>query len=266
MWDSFARGVQCAIFSDVDVQVFPGWTELPCSCVVQTPFCFTSRPGLFVERTKPINSGFIAMRGDFAALSIILDVMADMDAQFAASPSELAENRVYCRNEQDVMSELFANKFLSMASLFSPEIVHCGMDYGPRETLKLKVHHAASSDGMPKPEALYHIWAKYYSFSEICLNTAMLGPPHPCCFLFGQQRTVFESPSPAMPPFSRNIYGLMVFNPDWGGPNWQPQFSFPHTSHAYNSQTANWCMEYHEILKEAWVERYPFKEFVLGKT
>lgn len=203
VWESFRAGARQALLSDIDIQLFPGWAELVRGCTAAAPFCLGQQPGLWPERARPFNSGILAMRSDMATLELVLDLLAQYEPQlYWEDPGK--EPKFY-HLEQDVISQYLFERGPRLWGVFNPQLVKHG-DYvwdAYVPFLKLKVVHvcASSTTHRKKLNSMQSIRRAYYGMSGICMSEAQSGPQHPCCLLFGYQRSVFTPEVPDWPPY-----------------------------------------------------------------
>eukprot|EP00930_Biecheleria_cincta_P044568 TRINITY_DN30667_c0_g1_i1.p1 TRINITY_DN30667_c0_g1~~TRINITY_DN30667_c0_g1_i1.p1 ORF type:complete len:507 (+),score=58.69 TRINITY_DN30667_c0_g1_i1:58-1578(+) len=202
VWDSYTAGKPSMVLSDVDVQVFPGWSELVTACTRQVHICLTLQPGMFKERSFPFNSGFIAVRTDATSVPIILDLAASYEVPFLMPANELASSYPL---EQDVLSQHMFDRGAGLWAAFNPQVVSIFVDSIPKNFMRVKVQHACGSAAGSRLLSLYRTRRAYYSLFPLCQTTGVSGPQHPCCVIHGYQRTPFHSelPSlPVLPPFA----------------------------------------------------------------
>lgn len=249
IWTSLARGARHAVLSDVDVQVFPGWLQVTQACTATANVCVTQQPGVFNERRKPFNSGFIAFRVDLVTMSLVLRLAAMYENQF------LDSNPRKGLLEQEVLSNFLFDQAVGLWAVFHPSLVSIFVDTIPFQVLGVKVQHACGSHAGSRPHSLYRARRLYYSLLPLCLSAGRSGPQHPCCALHGYQRSVFRPDFPTLPPF---LWGA-TYGPVPGMP----------LSVMGDSDFEVWkpvCEQVREERMYVWTLEHPLEDFLEGKA
>eukprot|EP00929_Paragymnodinium_shiwhaense_P054724 TRINITY_DN27427_c0_g1_i1.p1 TRINITY_DN27427_c0_g1~~TRINITY_DN27427_c0_g1_i1.p1 ORF type:complete len:350 (-),score=44.30 TRINITY_DN27427_c0_g1_i1:591-1640(-) len=199
IWENVARGQQVAVFSDLDVQLYPGWAEMVRGCTDVALFCFGQSIGYFPTRTRVINSGFIALSTTSRTLQIALDFVAEYEKQWMRGDS-----RDFL--EQEVLSQyMFENQRNIPFAFFNPELLQNSQAKAP---LKLRVMHVVhSSNSRPQKLAAMRIGRNlYYAIYRLCLPRGEQGPEHPCCDLAMHTKSVYETRYLDYPPLLVGTY------------------------------------------------------------
>jgi len=259
VWESIRIGARHSAFSDLDVQLLPGWSQLVRGCTTAVPLCLSQQPGLFPERSSPFNSGFLAFRGDMASMELLLDLSAQFEPQFmperyrADSKAAAGRNIIY-HLEQDVMSQYLIERGGGMWGVFNPQLVRASAGFETPQVLKLKVYHACSSSitWENKLTWMHKVRRAYYSVYPLCLSANQSGPQHPCCLLYGYQRTVFSPELPDLPPYlAGSIYGYSKVNQTWP---WERRFWTRWMGAGQYSKWFSQCECLHKELMHTWNE------------
>lgn len=214
VWYGLASGLFHVVVSDVDVQLFPGWSEVTRGCASESHICIMQQPGVYGERNYPFNSGFMALRPDWLCLETLLDYAAEFEPQFLLPEDVLSKHYIL---EQEVLSQYLIDRGDGLWGAFNPEIVRIMVEIWsiPVDVLKVKVQHACGSAATNRLKNMYRARRLYYSIYPICLSSNASGPEHPCCMILGHRRSIYESHLPRLPPFYHgSIFGISQRQPD----------------------------------------------------
>eukprot|EP00929_Paragymnodinium_shiwhaense_P064326 TRINITY_DN32213_c0_g1_i1.p1 TRINITY_DN32213_c0_g1~~TRINITY_DN32213_c0_g1_i1.p1 ORF type:complete len:493 (+),score=19.54 TRINITY_DN32213_c0_g1_i1:36-1514(+) len=194
IWENVARGHQVAVYSDLDIQFFPGWTELVRGCTDTVLFCFGQSVGYYSKRTRATNGGFLALRTTPRTLQIALDLVAEYEKQWVRGDSEDFL-------EQEVISQyIFENKHKIPIAFFNPELVQNSQ---ARPALNIRVLHVVSSSNTrsKKLTAMRVGRSLYYGTYDFCVPIDQQGPEHPCCDYLRHSKSIYRTRYPDYPPF-----------------------------------------------------------------
>eukprot|EP00931_Biecheleriopsis_adriatica_P078769 TRINITY_DN52186_c0_g1_i1.p1 TRINITY_DN52186_c0_g1~~TRINITY_DN52186_c0_g1_i1.p1 ORF type:complete len:203 (+),score=24.89 TRINITY_DN52186_c0_g1_i1:40-648(+) len=174
--------------------------------------------------------------------------------------------------EQDVLSSYLFERAAGLWAAFSPDAVACFRDTTPHDLSALKVHHAASSRGGSKLQALYRGRRMYYGNRRICLKSGEHGPQHPCCRIFGHRHSVFSADAPLRRPFVKGtIFGVHGMTLGSGATTPEQKIEelkverFPDASPEERAYLFDACFELSNQYMLEWQLQNPEKDFLSPK-
>lgn len=255
LWTCFSLGIRRAVVSDVDVQVFPGWTDTVKACTTRAHICVTQQPGSWFERKQPVNSGFIAFQVNSVSLSLVLRLAAQYENEF------LYTNMRKVRLEQEVLASFLFDHCHGLWAIFSPAQVAIFVDPVPEQVLRVKVQHACGSNVGSRPMSMYRTRRLYYSLLPFCLSRHISGPQHPCCDLHGWERSPYDLAAANLPPFRMEA----TFGPGLG----LPYGALGGQASDDDYDMWKWVVECQSLKMDniyAWTLAYPMDEFLQGRS
>eukprot|EP00929_Paragymnodinium_shiwhaense_P079892 TRINITY_DN41650_c0_g1_i1.p1 TRINITY_DN41650_c0_g1~~TRINITY_DN41650_c0_g1_i1.p1 ORF type:complete len:502 (-),score=65.63 TRINITY_DN41650_c0_g1_i1:32-1537(-) len=208
VWENVGKGEQLAVFSDLDIQLYPGWTELLRGCTAAADFCLGQSNGYYIIRTRPVNSGFIAIRTTEATLHLVMEFTAEYERQWTS-----IREKWNGFLEQEVVSQFIAqNTHRLTFAFFNPEMVQNSQ---AKPLMRVRMQHVvSSSNSRSKKLAAIRVGRKmYHATYQLCLRGVLQGPQHPCCDYAMYSRSAFRTDWLDAPPFLvGGTYGVL---PPW---------------------------------------------------